>query len=77
MSIVHPATWFKVEFPDKRVVTFRPSALRPLNDDGEPLVPSLPKHTPRAPKEEKKEAAAVKRTTTILNMSLVSLILCV
>lgn len=24
---VHPATWFKVEFPDKSVFTFRPSAL--------------------------------------------------
>mmetsp|Transcript_16401 Transcript_16401/g.22604 ORF Transcript_16401/g.22604 Transcript_16401/m.22604 type:complete len:851 (-) Transcript_16401:485-3037(-) len=27
---VHPATWFKVQFPDGSVVTFRPSALRPL-----------------------------------------------
>jgi hypothetical protein len=34
---VHPATWFKVEFPEHRVVTFRPSALRPVGDDGKPL----------------------------------------
>jgi hypothetical protein len=34
---VHPATWFKVEFPEHRVVTFRPSALRPVGEDGKPL----------------------------------------
>lgn len=34
---VHPATWFKVEFPEHRVVTFRPSALRPVGDDGKPI----------------------------------------
>ena len=25
---VHPATWFKIEFPDGAIVTFRPSALQ-------------------------------------------------
>jgi hypothetical protein len=35
--IVHPATWFKVEFPDGKVVTFRPSALQPVDDEGHPL----------------------------------------
>jgi len=34
---VHPATWFKVEFPEHRVVTFRPSALRPVGEDGKPI----------------------------------------
>ena len=31
--IVHPATWFKVEFSDGQIVTFRPSALRAVGDD--------------------------------------------
>lgn len=30
---VHPATWFKVEFPDHPVVTFRPSAFRVVGSD--------------------------------------------
>lgn len=29
---IHPATWYKVQFPDGRVVTFRPSALRLTSD---------------------------------------------
>jgi hypothetical protein len=35
--VVHPATWFKVEFGDGKVVTFRPSALQPLDENGQPL----------------------------------------
>lgn len=34
---VHPATWFKVEFSDQKIVTFRPSALCPVDDKGEPI----------------------------------------
>ena len=34
---MHPATWFKVEFGDNKIVTFRPSALQPLDDNGQPL----------------------------------------
>ena len=29
---MHPATWYKIQFPDGRVVTFRPSALRLTSD---------------------------------------------
>ena len=37
-TVVHPATWFKVEFPpDTKVITFRPSALQPVSDDGNPI----------------------------------------
>eukprot|EP00428_Durinskia_dybowskii_P073215 CAMPEP_0170397256 /NCGR_PEP_ID=MMETSP0117_2-20130122/22777_1 /TAXON_ID=400756 /ORGANISM="Durinskia baltica, Strain CSIRO CS-38" /LENGTH=700 /DNA_ID=CAMNT_0010653745 /DNA_START=102 /DNA_END=2204 /DNA_ORIENTATION=- len=43
---VHPATWFKVEFPEHRVVTFRPSALRPVGEDGKPIQ-NLVGHTPQ------------------------------
>ena len=25
---VHPTTWFKIEFPDGAIVTFRPSAFK-------------------------------------------------
>lgn len=46
--IVHPATWFKVDFPDHRVVTFRPSALRPVGEDGKPLQAVMHlSHTPQ------------------------------
>jgi hypothetical protein len=35
---VHPATWFKVEFANEsKVITFRPSALQPVDVDGKPL----------------------------------------
>lgn len=35
---MHPATWFKVEFPtENKAITFRPSALQPVDDDGKPL----------------------------------------
>lgn len=30
---VHPVTWFKVKFSDGSIVTFRPSALKSVNDD--------------------------------------------
>lgn len=30
----HPSTWFKIEFPEHRVVTFRPSAIRPVDAEG-------------------------------------------
>jgi len=51
---VHPATWFKVEFPDSKVVTFRPSALQPLDDNGKPLAsytvkPSISKSKEKSP----------------------------
>ena len=45
---MHPATWFKVEFPEHRVVTFRPSALRPVGDDGKPLPSLVHMHYPHA-----------------------------
>eukprot|EP01038_Epipyxis_sp_PR26KG_P004617 gene4617-6495_t len=32
---IHPATWFKIEFPDHKVVTFRPSALRAVDENGQ------------------------------------------
>jgi hypothetical protein len=32
--IVHPATWFKIEFPDKKFATVRPSAMKPYLPDG-------------------------------------------
>lgn len=35
---VHPATWFKVLFPpETKVVTFRPSALQPVDEEGRPF----------------------------------------
>lgn len=37
---MHPATWFKVEFQDEnvsKIVTFRPSALVPVDDDDKPI----------------------------------------
>lgn len=37
LCTVHPATWFKVEFPDGKVVTFRPSALQPVDEEGHPI----------------------------------------
>ncbi len=51
---MHPATWFKVEFPDSKVVTFRPSALQPLDDNGKPLAsytvkPSISKSKEKSP----------------------------
>jgi len=41
---VHPATWFKVEFPNEhKVLTFRPSALQPVDENGQPLTAVVPK----------------------------------
>eukprot|EP01031_Cornospumella_fuschlensis_P024378 gene24378-29472_t len=37
---VHPATWYKVAFPsmpDQKIATFRPSALHPVDDEGNPI----------------------------------------
>jgi hypothetical protein len=35
---VHPATWFKVEFStENKLITFRPSALQPVDNEGKPL----------------------------------------
>eukprot|EP01039_Chlorochromonas_danica_P002678 gene2678-2926_t len=34
---VHPATWYKVEFMDGKIATFRPSALQPVDEEGQPL----------------------------------------
>lgn len=39
---MHPATWYKVEFGDGTVATFRPSALQPVDPEGQPMFP-LPK----------------------------------
>lgn len=35
----HPNTWFKVQFVDKKVCTFRPSALRRVDDDAGQTAP--------------------------------------
>jgi len=41
---VHPATWFKVEFPadDNKILTFRPSALQAVDESGRPLTALAP-----------------------------------
>ncbi len=46
---MHPATWYKVEFDDQ-IVTFRPSALHPVDANDQPLAayavkPSVSKYT--------------------------------
>ena len=54
---VHPTTWFKIEFPDGAIVTFRPSAFRLADsaqnsdddDDDHPLVVTFPKKASRNP----------------------------
>jgi hypothetical protein len=72
--LVHPATWFKVEFADGKIVTFRPSALQPLDDSGQPLAsytvkPSIskahkekvhgaPKSSPAVRTEQERQAAS-------------------
>lgn len=52
---VHPATWFKVQFHDDKVLTFRPSALQPVDDNDKPLADyvvksTVPRHS-RVPKD--------------------------
>lgn len=43
---VHPATWFKVVFPpEPKVVTFRPSALQAVDDEGKPFSSYVVKST--------------------------------
>jgi hypothetical protein len=43
---VHPATWFKVVFPpEPKIVTFRPSALQAVDEDGKPLSTYVVKST--------------------------------
>lgn len=32
---IHPNTWYKVQFSDGKILTFRPSALMSINDKGE------------------------------------------
>lgn len=45
-SSVHPATWFKVVFPpETKVVTFRPSALQAVDDEGRPFSSYVVKST--------------------------------
>ena len=53
---VHPTTWFKIEFPDGAIVTFRPSAFKLADggqdsddDDDDRLVVPLPKKSSRSP----------------------------
>jgi hypothetical protein len=65
---VHPATWFKVEFDDGKIVTFRPSALQPLDENGQPLAsyvvkPSISKASKHGSGSERSPAiSGIKQT---------------
>lgn len=68
MCIVHPATWFKVEFADRKIATFRPSALQPVDEEGNPFETYVVKPSvSRATKERGGELNNFKEATRSAN----------
>jgi hypothetical protein len=64
---VHPATWYKVEFSDHPVVTFRPSAFKIISSDQDFDVLELPSNpilrvTPKASKSSSSASSKFKPT---------------